>query len=204
MPVKRHFFETLRPHSRLVNSRVKESLGGRCSTYVLHGLSVAEIRETFPELPLKRILYNGGMPELYGRSDLRPNDYLNDYIRSYVEKDVALSAGITKIAEFTDALSLLAARTGQFLNVSEVAGAAGVDQKTVQSWIDLLERNGISKLVQPFHSILIKRIVKMPKFFLLDTGLCCTLFLIEGSRTLFTVKQRRSQAPRSYCCGSHL
>jgi uncharacterized protein len=61
----------------ILDSRVKESLAGRCSTYVLHGLSVAEIRETFPELPLKRILYNGGMPELYGRSDLRTNDYFD-------------------------------------------------------------------------------------------------------------------------------
>jgi uncharacterized protein len=100
---------------------------------------------------------------------------LNDYIRSYVEKDVAQSAGITKIDAFTDVLSLLAARTGQFLNVSEIASAAGVDQKTVQSWIDLLERNGISKMVQPFHSNLSKRIIKMPKFFLLDTGLACRL-----------------------------
>ena len=159
----------------ILDDRVKESLAGRCSTFVLHGLSLAEVKEAFPELPLKTIMFRGGMPELYGRLDLRPYDYYNDYIRSYVEKDVALSAGVTKLDAFNDVLRLLAARTGQFLNISEIASTAGVDQKTVQAWIGLLARNGICSTVETFHTNLSKRIVKMPKFYFMDVGLCTRL-----------------------------
>jgi predicted AAA+ superfamily ATPase len=159
----------------LIDDQVRESLAGRCSTFVLHGLSLAEIKEASPELPVKTLMFRGAMPELYKRSDLNPYDYYNDYVRSYVEKDVALTAGVTKLDSFNDVLRLLAARTGQFLNVSEIANTAGVDQKTVQSWIGLLERNGICSLVEPFHTNLSKRVVKMPKFYFMDTGLCARL-----------------------------
>ena len=159
----------------MLDDRAKESLAGRCSMFVLHGLSVAEIREAIPDLPLKTILFRGGMPELYRRPELSPCDYYNDYIRSYVEKDVALTSGVTKLDAFNDVLRLLAARTGQFLNVSEVANAAGVEQKTVGAWIGLLERSGICATVEPFHTNLSKRVIKMPKFYFMDTGLCARL-----------------------------
>ncbi|MBP9708382.1 MAG: AAA family ATPase [Oligoflexales bacterium] len=49
----------------LLNRNVKESLAGRCHTFVLHGLSVREIYAAFPDLALKTILYRGALPELY-------------------------------------------------------------------------------------------------------------------------------------------
>jgi len=131
----------------MLDHNVKESLAGRCHLFVLHGLSLRELHRKFSDLSLKQILFRGGFPELYIRPQLDPIHYLNDYILSFVEKDVAHSAGIDKIEEFQRVLRLLAARTGQFLNVSEVATLAGVNQKTVQSWIDLLQRNFIVQQV---------------------------------------------------------
>ncbi|MDZ4677625.1 MAG: ATP-binding protein [Oligoflexia bacterium] len=159
----------------LLDQNVKESLAGRCHLYSMHGFSVREILAHFPELPIKTLLWRGGFPELYINQEMSPQRYLNDYILSFIEKDIAASAGIEKLGEFQTVLGLLAARTAQFLNVSEVAGAAGVDQKTIQSWIDILQRNHIIELVEPFHSNLSKRITKMKKLFFYDVGLCARL-----------------------------
>lgn len=101
--------------------------------------------------------------------------YLNDYILSFLEKDIAASAGIEKIDEFQNVLGLLAARTGQFLEVSEIAKIAGVDHKTVSSWISILQRNHILELALPFYSNLSKRITKMHTLYFYDSGLCARL-----------------------------
>lgn len=159
----------------LLDKGVKESLAGRCHIYVLHGLSVREILAQFPDLSVASILLRGGFPLLYTHPDLVASHYLNDYILSFVEKDVAFSAGVEKLPEFETVLRLLAARTGQFLNLNEIGGAAGVDQKTVQSWIDTLSRNAILELVPPFVSNLSKRILKMKKLYFYDVGLCARL-----------------------------
>lgn len=159
----------------LLDKNVKESLAGRCHTFVLHGLSVREILRALPGTPLRSMIYRGGLPELYTRDGLHVGHYLNNYVSSFVEKDIALSAGVMKLDEFHTVLRLLAARTGQFLNLNEVAGAAGVEQKTVRSWVDLLERGGVVQRIAPYDTNLSKRIVKMPKFYFHDTGLCARL-----------------------------
>lgn len=159
----------------LLDRNVKESLAGRCHHFTLLGLSIKELVASFPDLPLKSIMYRGGFPELYTRAELEPRAYLNDYILSFVEKDIAFSAGVAKLGEFHTVLRLLAAQSGQFLNTSEVAGAAGVDSKTVTAWLHMLQRNFIVDLVPPFASNLSKRITKMSKLYFLDTGLCSRL-----------------------------
>lgn len=159
----------------LLDETVKESLSGRSHIFFLLGLSVSEIWAWNSKIPLGQILFRGGYPELYIREGLKPVNYLNDYILTYVEKDIAISAGVEKMREFHTVLRLLAARTGQFLNMSEVAMSARVDQKTVQAWISILQRNLLVELVPTFSSNLSKRIIKMPKLYFYDTGLCARL-----------------------------
>lgn len=159
----------------LLDEKVKESLSGRSHIFFLLGLSVSEIVAWNPKITLGHILFCGGYPELYVRERLSPVNYLNDYILTFVEKDIAISAGVEKMREFHKVLRLLAARTGQFLNMSEVANSANVDQKTVQAWISILQRNLLVELVPTFSSNLSKRIIKMPKLYFYDTGLCARL-----------------------------
>jgi predicted AAA+ superfamily ATPase len=159
----------------LLDKNVKESLAGRSSLHILHGFSVKEIFNHNPDVLLKDILYRGGFPDLYVRTELSVERYLNNYILSFIEKDIAQSAGINKLNEFHTVLRLLAARAGQFLQVAEVSKAAGVDKKTIDSWIYCLERNYIVKLVPTYSTNLSKRVVKMKKLFFYDTGLCARL-----------------------------
>ena len=159
----------------LLEASTRESLAGRCSIFELHGLSVAELVRHDPAIRLSTMLLRGGFPELYWRSELKPVGYINDYIRTFIEKDIARSSGVEKIDEFLTLVRLLAIRSGQFINFTDLAQLTGVDVKTVQSWVNLLERNFIVKLVNPWSTNLSKRITKMPKLYFYDVGLCARL-----------------------------
>jgi len=173
----------------ILDGRVKESLAGRCHTFVLHGLSIRELIAAFPHLTIAEILFNGGLPEVYTRTDLNISDYLNDYILNFVEKDIAMSCGIRKLDEFRTVLQLLAGRTGQLLNSNEVSGASGVKHLTLTSWIGMLERSSIVQRIQPFTSNLTKRLVKMPKIYFYDVGICARLQSQSTAESLWSSAQ---------------
>ncbi len=158
----------------LMDKNVKESLVGRAGFYYLNTLSVSEIFSTDSSVSCMKILFQGGWPELYV-SDIPNVKYLNDYIRNYIEKDIVLSAGISKQSEFHTVLGLLGARTGEILNYSDIAKDSGVKSVTIKEWISLLERSNLVYLLRPFASNLNKRLIKSPKLHFLDTGLACRL-----------------------------
>jgi hypothetical protein len=126
-------------------------------------------------------LLRGGFPELYARPELDAAYYLADYVRTFVEKDVAASAGVQQTESFLRALQLLAARTGTLLNATDVGQQAGVKGQTVTAWLDLLQQNALVLRLPPYYSNLNKRVVRTPKIYLLDTGLAAHL---QGWRAL--------------------
>lgn len=158
----------------LMDKQVKESLAGRASYFELNTLSVAEIFSA-ANPTMGEIILRGGWPELYSDQTISSKRYLDDYIRTYVEKDIILASGIQKQNEFIRFLKLLAGRTGQLVNHSELSKEVGVSSETIKEWISILERMRIIILVEPFYSNLSKRLIKSPKVFFLDTGLACRL-----------------------------
>lgn len=162
----------------LLDGAVRESLAGRATYFALHTLGVSELRE---HAELGDWLFRGGFPELYVRRELSPSRYLEDYVRTFVEKDVAVTAGVSRLHEFRRALRLLAARTGQALNATDVGQLAGVKGQTITSWLALLEQNALAFTLPPYHSNLSKRLVRTPKLYFLDTGLAAYL---QGWRAL--------------------
>lgn len=159
----------------LMDKNVKESLAGRASYFHLNTLSVHEIINALPNSTLKEIIFKGGWPELYTNHSLPVTQYLNDYIRSYVEKDIAQSSGIQKIAEFLTVLRLCAARTGQEIDYSDIQKDSGASAVTVKEWISILERADVVYLLKPYFNNLNKRLIKRPKIYFLDTGLATRL-----------------------------
>ena len=162
----------------LLDGAVRESLAGRATYFSLHTLGVAELAE---HAELGDWLLRGGFPELYVRRELSPSRYLEDYVRTFVEKDVATTAGVSRLHEFRQALRLLAARTGQALNATDVGQLAGVKGQTITNWLALLEQNALAFTLPPYHSNLSKRLVRTPKLYFLDTGLASFL---QGWRAL--------------------
>jgi hypothetical protein len=80
----------------------------------------------------------------------------------------------------------LAGRTGQILNLSSLANDVGVNYKTIDSWISLLEATYIAFRLEPYYENFGKRVIKSPKVYFYDTGLVCYLLGIDSSRELST------------------
>ncbi len=160
----------------LLQNAVRESLAGRANYFQLNTLSLHELKNAFPHPPsLRTLLMRGGWPELHIAPELNPVQFLNDFITTFIEKDIVAAAGIEKKAAFSKALQLLAARAAQLLNYSDIAKNIGVDTTTVQSWVSLLEQNGIVHILQPYYTNLNQRLIKTPKIYLEDVGLAVRL-----------------------------
>lgn len=159
-------------NQQLLTQQVRETLAGRASYFSLHTCSVHELGE---RATVGDWFLRGGYPELYARPDLDPSRYLADYVRTFVEKDVALVAGVRQTERFLRALQLLAARTGTLLNATDIGQLAGIKGQTFTAWLDVLQQNALAYRLQPYHSNLTKRLVRTPKAYLLDVGLAAHL-----------------------------
>ncbi len=160
----------------LLQKEVQESLAGRASYFLLNTLSIHEWENSFSEtVSLRTMLMKGGWPELHASPELNPVQYLNDFIATFIEKDIVSAAGIEKKAAFSKTLQLSAARIAQLINYSDIAKNVGVDTTTVQGWISLLCQNGIMRILPPYHTNLNQRLIKTPKVYVEDTGLAVRL-----------------------------
>ncbi len=87
-------------------------------------------------------------------------------------------------AAFLRFLRSAAARTGQLLNLAELARDADVAPNTAKSWLSILQASGVVHLLEPYRSNLTKRLAKAPKLYFLDTGLCAYLTEWSSPETL--------------------
>lgn len=172
-----------------IDLALRETLAGRISVFHIHGLSAHELWSHDPSITLTDILFRGGFPELWVRPELQVVPFLNDYYSSFIEKDVAKSAGVEKLAAFSSVVRLLAARVGELLNYESIGNDAGAVGKSVKDWISLLEKNGLVYILKPYHSNLNKRLIKMPKAYFLDTGLCVRMQAHQERDAILSIPQ---------------
>ncbi len=150
---------------------VTESMAGRAAVLELLPLSVAESSRVTP--------FRGGYPEVVARpsgADL----WFRSYVQTYLERDVRQVTAVRDLATFRRFVALLAARVGQTLNRSDLAGPLGVSVPTVGDWVSVLEITGQVMLVPPYHENFGKRLVKSPKVYFTDTGLASHLLGIRS------------------------
>ncbi|PIE77032.1 MAG: ATPase [Clostridiales bacterium] len=179
---------------------VSESLAGRVGLLILNPLSRAEIYgydeiHFTPSLTMKvhrnesindvfESIYCGAMPKMIASANLRPEDFYASYVQTYIERDIKSLAFIQNEDKFLKFMSSLATRTAQELNLSDISKDVGVDGKTVDRWISILRTSGLIYLLMPYSSNVIKRIIKRPKLFFMDTGLACYLSLWNNPKAL--------------------
>lgn len=121
-------------------------------------------------------LLSGGFPEAVSRSSARQRaTWFDSYMQAIMQRDVRDLARVGGEMSLLGFLRAAAARTGQLLNVAELARDVGVSPNTAKSWLSILEASGLVYLLQPWHSNVTKRLVKTPKLYFLDTGLCACL-----------------------------
>lgn len=119
-------------------------------------------------------IFKGGMPE-YWINNIDRTTFFESYITTYLEKDVSKMINVDKLDDFRRFMTITALRTGQQVDYTEIGRAVGIDSRTAKGWISILEASGITMLLQPYANNLAKRIIKTPKLYFLDTGLCAYL-----------------------------
>jgi predicted AAA+ superfamily ATPase len=129
------------------------------------------------------LMKNGFYPPIYDQQ-IPPNDWCPNYIKTYIERDVRQIKNISDLIVFERFMKILAARTGQEFNASALALDTGVDVKTIQSWIGILESSYIIYLLKPHYKNFNKTIVKRPKIYFYDTALVCSLIGILNEEQL--------------------
>jgi predicted AAA+ superfamily ATPase len=171
----------------LLQENISQSLSGRIAYLFLLPLSFDEPEST----DVNQFLFRGGYPGIYN-DNIEPFRFFPNYIRTYIERDVRLLKNIIDLTAFERFLRLCAGRIGQLLNMSSLAVEAGVDVKTISSWIGVLEESFILFRLLPHHKNFNKRLVKMPKIYFYDTGLACSLLGISSIKILDTHPLRGS------------
>ncbi|MCL2010798.1 MAG: ATP-binding protein [Synergistaceae bacterium] len=173
---------------------VQESLAGRIGIFDMLGLSYREkTKKPFsgkPFLPsmdksddgkkttpqeLYKHIWLGSLPELVVDKKMDRDWFYSSYVQSYIERDVRDFHNVEKPTQFFEFLSVVAAQTGQLLNYTSIARDVGIDVKSAQAWMGVLERSGLVYLLRPYSPNITKRIIKTPKMYFLDTGLCAYL-----------------------------
>ena len=159
----------------LLQQNIAQSLAGRVAYLNLLPFSIAELYPDGEAIPGENnIMFNGLYPPVYDQH-IPPQDWFPNYIRTYVDRDVRQIKNITDLIVFERFMRLLAGRTGQELNLTSLSVEAGVDMKTIQSWVGILESSFIIYLLKPHYKNFNKTIVKRPKVYFYDTGLVCSL-----------------------------
>lgn len=182
---------------------VSESLAGRVALVSLSGLSLRERAShrgtTYPvepfvpagpalderlssarSLPLPALfeeIWLGGFPGLVFGPEPRSGRELfySSYLQTYLQRDLRDLARVGDESAFLRFLRGTAARTGQLLNLRDLARDADVAPNTAKAWLSILETSGLVYLLQPWHTNASKRLVKAPKLYFLDTGLAAYL-----------------------------
>ena len=176
----------------LLQQNISQTLAGRVGYINLLPFSIEELKKS--KLVPKdddQLMLKGFYPPIYDQ-EIPPLDWCPNYIRTYIEKDVRQIKNITDLIVFERFIKLLAGRSGQELNNSALAVETGVDVKTIQSWIGILESSFIIYLLKPHFKNFNKTIVKRPKVYFYDTALVCYLLGIRNVSQLKTHPLRGS------------
>ena len=176
---------------------ISESLAGRCGVIEMSSFSSDEKRGCEEQLFTPDItlllknerrnrmqyrtrnevfqdIFTGGMPDVCTGNSER-DIYFRSYVATYIEKDVRKLINASSELQFRSFISIVALRTAQELHYDEIASSVGIDVRTCKKWISILETSGIIFLLQPYMANISNRIIKSPKLYFMDTGLCAYL-----------------------------
>ncbi len=190
----------------LLLPKLSESLAGRMEILTLYPLSEAEIaggRSTvidelfaldFPALystaavprtELVRRVLTGGYPEpLQRATDSRRTSWYESYLTTILQRDVRDIANIEGLTLLPRLLAVLASRTANLLNVTDLAGSLNLPYATLHRYLALLKATYLVKRLPAWSGNPGSRLMKTPKVYLSDTGLAGHLLGLSAERLL--------------------
>ncbi|MCL2152154.1 MAG: ATP-binding protein [Oscillospiraceae bacterium] len=183
---------------------VSESLAGRVAIIPMQGLSNSEIEGVpggaFTGDPLDwlarvktrkpqnlqevyRRIFMGSMPGAHSGNFDREL-FFSSYVDTYLQRDIWDLTQVGDEMSFLRFISVCAARTGKQVNYAELAKDVGISAPTAKQWLSILLTTGIVVLLEPYFNNALKRIVKSPKLYFMDTGLCAYLTRWNSAETM--------------------
>lgn len=144
------------------------------SKYIPINLNELSEKEYINENSICQNILEGGMPG-YVFNKMDRDFFFSSYINLYLERDIRDLKQIDDLIAFRTFLISVASRTGQLLNYSSIAKDCKKDDKTIKSWISILEATGIIKLLYPIRKEELKKLISTPKIIFMDSGLCTYL-----------------------------
>lgn len=175
---------------------VSESLAGRIGIINLLGLSLREIKndsfnEAFipteeyidkrkisaGELDYKeiwKVIHKGSMPAMYA-DELDWQMFYASYTKTYIERDVRELTQVGDELKFIKFMTAIASRTSLMINLTSVSNEIGISVPTADRWLSILISSNIVYLLKPYYNNIMKRAIKTPKLYFLDTGLAAYL-----------------------------
>ena len=120
-------------------------------------------------------IWEGGMPDMISMDAELRREYWNSYIDAYLIRDAVDDNGIQDTEGFRRLLRACAAFSGELVNYNDLGNAAGVSGATAKEWVKVLQTMGIIFLLEPYFNNELKRMIKTPKLYFCDTGLCAFL-----------------------------
>ena len=158
--------------------KISQSLAGRTALLKLLPFSIKEL-SSYKVESLDELIFKGFYPRIYDQ-DIPPGQAYGDYFETYIERDLRQLINIKNLNLFQRFVTLCAGRTGQLLNLSNLANDTGISHSTAREWMTVLEASYIVYLLPPFYRNIKKRLVKSPKLYFYDVGLACWLLGIEN------------------------
>ncbi len=163
-----------------------DELHGTRSTFIDSLFSKSAFRKSMPPLSggdLLRTITTGGYPEVLKlKSDARRKAWFDSYMTTILQRDIKDFSRIEGIHELPRLLMLLASRSGSLLNMTHLSRESGLVLMTLKRYAALLEATFLVKRLPPWFANIGKRLVKMPKVYLTDTGLLCHLLDMHPAR----------------------
>lgn len=175
---------------------VTESLAGRVGVVPMLGLSSAEIDGRHPgeftvdmaaltarmnEAKPKTVtevferIYKGSMPRLYELDNVNRELYFESYLDAYLTRDIRDLEQVGDETAYLNFIRIVAARTATSVNYEALAQEAGISAPTAKKWLSILVSCGMVALIEPYSNNALKRVIKAPRMYFLDTGLCAHL-----------------------------
>lgn len=156
-------------------NRVSEPLTGRKLTYTLFPVSYVELEKTIGKLEtrnqLERWMIWGGYPEIVCTEDISLRERLmGEIVSSYLYRDLLEMEDIRYASKIVDLLRLLAFQIGSEVSLSELASTLSSDFRTVQRYLDLLEKAFVIFRIGGFSRGLRKEISKNARYYFFDNG----------------------------------
>ena len=114
-------------------------------------------------------------PELVAHPRRDAHLWQASYVQTYLERDLRTVRQVGSLSQFQDFLRILAARSGQLLNLSDVSRDLGLAVNTAKAWLSVLEATYQVIVLRPYFANIAKRLVKTPKVYFTDVGTLCYL-----------------------------